>query len=225
MNYTQKPGLADIEKFLDFSEAKNNICFYLVNRDRNQEWLQFMPHRDFLDLSVAYYYRVESAYPDHAMIRVRNEHIAEWGITEEVLWPLARANCGEMLLPKLVTLKQMMEELQLLDDSDEQYDLVELTKCDAPDMFVLTNQDNFFGASCILYNGINDLFTASFSSNFYVLPSSIHECILLPDSGQLSPNDLKTMVREVNREFVLPEEILSDQVYYYDRLSRKISIC
>lgn len=57
--------------------------------------------------------------------------------------------------------------------------------------------------------------------NFFVLPSSIHECILVPDLGQYSREELAKMVKEVNQTQVEEEEILSYQVYYYDRQKEK----
>ena len=54
-------------------------------------------------------------------------------------------------------------------------------------------------------------------TNFYVLPSSIHELLILPDNGSMQLSELEAMVREVNATQVAPEDRLSDKVQYYDR--------
>ena len=67
-------------------------------------------------------------------------------------------------------------------------------------------------------------FAEKLGKNFYILPSSVHEVILLPEDKVSSSENLLTMVMEVNRTQLAPEEVLSDAVYYYDRKSGEISI-
>ena len=50
---------------------------------------------------------------------------------------------------------------------------------------------------------------------FYVLPSSIHEVILLPVSYSGNPAELEALVKEVNETCVTPEDYLSGHVYRY----------
>lgn len=84
-------------------------------------------------------------------------------------------------------------------------------------MYVLTNENKYLGAAALLYPYVLNHIGKVLKNNFYVLPSSIHECILVPDSGQYSRMELMSMVREVNESQVAKEEILSYEVYYYDR--------
>lgn len=58
--------------------------------------------------------------------------------------------------------------------------------------------------------------------SLYILPSSVHEVILLPDNGEESPEELRRMIREVNREHVAPEEVLSDNLYYFDLAEKQV---
>ena len=84
-------------------------------------------------------------------------------------------------------------------------------------MYVLTNEKKYLGAAALLYPYVLNHIGKILKNNFYVLPSSIHECILVPDSGRYSRMELMSMVREVNESQVEKEEILSYEVYYYDR--------
>ena len=91
-------------------------------------------------------------------------------------------------------------------------------------MYVLSNKARVQGAACILYPGILKDFAAAIRSDFYILPSSIHEVILLPAQGEEDREALKQMVREVNASQVEREEVLSDSVYYFDREQNKLQV-
>ena len=61
-------------------------------------------------------------------------------------------------------------------------------------------------------------------SDFFILPSSIHEVLLLPDTGREDSKGLKKVISEVNRTQVAPEEVLSDTLYRYDREEKRVVI-
>ena len=82
-------------------------------------------------------------------------------------------------------------------------------------MFVATNKSKINGASVILYDGLLAKFAEKVGGDFYILPSSIHETILLPAAGDMDVDYLIGMVRSINAAEVSPEEILSDNVYKY----------
>ena len=92
-------------------------------------------------------------------------------------------------------------------------------------MFVLTNESNLFGAACIIYPNLLQHYAAEAQTDFYILPSSIHEVILLLDDEYVqSSEELREMVRETNRMVVDQEEVLSDHIYHYDREKDEIRI-
>lgn len=86
-------------------------------------------------------------------------------------------------------------------------------------MLILSNVQHFYGAGALLYPGLLERLAQEHGCGFFILPSSVHEVILLTDYGEDDPECLGSMVREVNRENVPREEFLSDHVYYYDRES------
>ncbi|MCD8300425.1 MAG: DUF5688 family protein [Clostridiales bacterium] len=82
-------------------------------------------------------------------------------------------------------------------------------------MLVLTNREKCYGDAGLLLG--RDFFNEAMGGrNFYILPSSVHELILVPGERMADEYRLTQMVREVNRETVLNEEVLADHVYYYD---------
>ena len=83
-------------------------------------------------------------------------------------------------------------------------------------MKVLSNRQQLNGAACMLYPGVLDQIAAQMGCGFYILPSSVHEVILLPDRGEEDPGSLKSMVVQVNRTQVPREDILTDSLYCFD---------
>ena len=59
---------------------------------------------------------------------------------------------------------------------------------------------------------------------YYVLPSSIHETIIVPKNASMNATELKNMVMEINGKEVSPDEVLTDSVYEYDARSKTLTI-
>ena len=83
-------------------------------------------------------------------------------------------------------------------------------------MFVATVPDKIHGAGVLAYQDFMDQAAERVGGSFYILPSSLHEVLLVPDNGQMNLQDLEAMVREVNATQVAPEDKLTDNVYHYD---------
>ena len=130
------------------------------------------------------------------------------------LYQDARQNALRLLPAELDSMTDVIRELT--DGMDELEDM-------GVPMYVLTNKRRTQGAVCILYEGILWECYKCIGEDYYILPSSVHEVILLADTGEEDIQLLKRMVREVNATQVLPEEVLSDSVYYFDREKREVS--
>ena len=87
-------------------------------------------------------------------------------------------------------------------------------------MIVLTNRSGINGAGALFYPGMMDQAAEQLGGNFFVLPSSTHEVIMIPNDGTADFRDLEQMVTDINRTQVMPEERLSDHVYQYDAAER-----
>ena len=83
-------------------------------------------------------------------------------------------------------------------------------------LYVLTNKSRMFGAACMMYPDVFKNATLEIKGDFYVLPSSIHEVLLLPSDNVFDAEGLGRLVREINENQVEPYEVLSNNVYYYD---------
>ena len=72
----------------------------------------------------------------------------------------------------------------------------------------------------------NNEFSEEKKADYYLLPSSIYEWILIEKTDDLDPVYLRLMVIESNSDpdKVRLEELLSDQVYLYERKTGKVRI-
>ncbi len=89
-------------------------------------------------------------------------------------------------------------------------------------MYVLGNGKKLFGAAVILYDGVLERLAEMLGSSFFLLPSSIHETIAVPDNGMQKAEELGKMVCEINATQVEPEDVLTDSVYYFSRENKKL---
>ena len=89
-----------------------------------------------------------------------------------------------------------------------------------PVMLVATTQEVFMGAAVIQYPGFMEQAAEQIGGDFFVLPSSIHEVLLIPDDGKADFHELAAMVQSINETQVAPADRLSDNVYHYDKTDR-----
>ena len=87
---------------------------------------------------------------------------------------------------------------------------------DGPKMYVLTNSSTMFGATKICDKFALRNIASVIGDDFLIIPSSIHEVIVLPYDKTMDPGDIDAMIREVNETQVSEQDRLSDHVYYCD---------
>lgn len=91
-------------------------------------------------------------------------------------------------------------------------------------MYVLSNKNGVEEAACMLYSDVIRDFSDMIDGKLYIIPSSIHELLLLPTMDTKESEEVKNMIKEVNDIQVSLEEILPYSVYYYNREEDKICI-
>lgn len=205
-------------RIMNWEMVRGNIYPILLWERENQELLQKLESRRMLDLRVCYIIREKEDAWEHGRIKITKELVKAWGITEEVLFCQAVENLrndnykitelGEMLL-ELAGIPD--EESYMLEKPDEECRVRE----NAEGLYVFSNKERMYGAAGILIGTL--YFGRVFGKrDLYIIPSSVHEVLLLPYSNQWTVKQLNSMVREVNQEQVLPEERLADHIYFYD---------
>lgn len=89
-------------------------------------------------------------------------------------------------------------------------------------MYVLTNKEKFWGATAILRIEILEEIGKKLKQNFYIIPSSIDEVLIVPSYADIDREMMDIMIQEVNETQVSKEERLSDHAYYYSIEEGKI---
>ncbi len=201
----------DMDFFRDFSMVKDRIYHKVINYDKNRKLLEDIPYFRWHDLAIIFYYAMEEAAFGRASIMLHNSHLDMWGRSAEEVYCVAKENMRQSMPELLMPMQKLLEDVAGIKAGER----------DLP-LYVLTNKSRMFGASAMLYsNKIGELAT-KLNSNLLILPSSVHEVLLLPDDQVQEYDFYKEMVREVNTTQVDPEEILSFNLYRYEREKEEI---
>lgn len=224
--YNTKPILRDDFTY-SLEEMKRFITYRLVSYERNQKLLSQVPHVKYLDLAIIFQCLVRDDEDGIGTIRITNEHMKLWKTSIEEIESYAVANTSTLLPASIRTMSDTIngllhDEMTCGGEDDIAEELLDewiknSLSQDNPPMYILTNQKSINGASCILYNNLLHDFSNQIQSDFYILPSSVHEVILVPFNKNMKKDSLEQMVQDVNRTQVAQEEVLSDRVYYYSR--------
>jgi hypothetical protein len=210
----------DLSFFTDFSKAKHQIMFRIVGYDRNKVQLQKMPHIKFLDLALTFYLYLDlqDAPERRASIQIEQEHLKMWGIDTGTLFDLAMENTIGKMPVRCQSIYDVILTILKRDGIRPGAKDAEMFRNSSQEvsMYVLSNQKNYFGASVIYYPGVLKKLAEQIGRDLIVLPSSIHEVILTPVRGEEDYDEINQMIRDINRDEVDEEEVLSDHLYYYD---------
>lgn len=231
----------DVEKLLDFDMVRNRIFYKIVNYEMNKEMLKEHPYFKFEDMAIVFYVMVESFRDGQATALITNVHLHKWDVTDEEIREIAFVNTWKKYPPVIRRMEDIVSELiidDLLDDDlleedicygDYTYDEIrervkeELAyiKDEDMEMYVLTNKTRCNGATCITYPNVLKDFAEKINGDFFVIPSSIHEVLLVP-KGDWEKETIDEMVEDVNEFELDPVEILSNHAYFYNRKTGKL---
>ncbi len=206
--------------FLDYEIVRKRLAFKLINYEKNKSLLEEIPHTKVLDLAMCFYYLLEDDKSCVASIQVRNEHLEMWGIARDILIRDALKNTPEMLKVKTITMGEFIRHLGFTRDIFGDDDLE-----DDYSMIILTNEKKINGAGCFLYEEVLPKISEKMDANLYIIPSSVHEVILVPDNGNIDLCYIKELVKEVNNTKVARDEILSYEVYEYLKDEQELRVC
>ena len=201
------------ENFKDFTTASERIVFKIVNFEKNKRLLEDVPFTRFLDLAIVYMFFANEEDDSVGTILIRNEHLLMWNVNVNELHEYALLKTPSLMPVRLKSMEEVLNELlgQPIENMDCERD-------SDSNMYILSNSKGIHGASTILYPGVLGNFAHRNDvdiKQLYILPSSIHEVILLPCNQTLNVMQLQQMVEEINQTQVQQDEILSDNIYVY----------
>ncbi len=191
--------------FENYKDVVPHLGLRLINFRRNAEILKTAAFVRFEDLAVTFYYLLEDPVMGKGTIRITRDQLQEWKIDVKRLMRDAADNCSRMLPVHFHTMNDVTPEGDAI----------------GKELLMVTNSEGTYGASVILYPRVISIMARALGHDLWILPSSVHEVIVMRDEGE-HPEELRMIVREVNRTCVREEEFLSDSVYRYERRGDRI---
>lgn len=202
----------DMSFFKNFELVKNKIVYRLINAEQNAGLLQNIPHIRFWDLAICFSYLFHSEELGNGTILIHNSHMEMWQVENADLMKMAEINTPKLLPVQFGEMKDELKELGASMDCD--LDMLE-PGC----MYILTNKQKIHGSAVILYPKVLSDIAAKLKRDFFILPSSLHEVLILPvrEDEPLKEQMRSTcsMVSEVNMTQLTPDEILTNNPFYY----------
>ena len=203
--FEKRPDV-DMSRLKDYESLCSNVMMEAVSREKNAEYLQNIPHFDMADLSIIYRLNVgRDRSHDIGVVTVDNQLLNSMGVSQD---RFQKDVFEQVLAGEPPILKSLTEVIgaSFIGDGPE------------PEggLFLATNRDALYGASVIAIPGFLDQAAEKLGGSFYILPSSIHEVLLLKNDEAVDIQEMERMVQDINAAIVVPEEQLSDRVYHYD---------
>lgn len=224
--YLEERKKFDEEKFeisFKWEDIKDRITFRLINTEKNENSLKNLPNYQFYDLSIVFIQSVRIGDSSLGTIAITNEYLERLGISKECLYETAILNTRKQQLFEISDICDTLVRLYQKNGHTHN-DITEiLAETKRAFMYVLSTNGPF-GATAMVYEDILKNFAEKVEDSFYILPSSIHELILIPKKNVTKVEFLASIVYEINRTQLEREEVLSDSVYYYDRDKERITM-
>lgn len=203
----------DVQSITNYETAKNLLCFEVVGTEQNADMLANIPHTDVENMSMVYRLQLDSNEHGASTVLITNAMMEQYGVTKEQLHADAMENAPEIRPASFKTMAEVMAEMMGMP--------VEMMPQDmAPPMYVATNEDKARGAAVMFYPDFMDQAAKELGGDVFVLPSSVHEVLILPDDGNMSVDELRDMVTTINATEVSAHDRLADSVYHYDAATR-----
>lgn len=192
----------------NYDAIRHQIIFRLVNYERNEELLTSCPYLPFCDLAITFRWLVHSDSSGIASALITNKEMELWNITLEELYQTASINTRRLFPATIQPIQQLLSEY--LDKDADIQELLDQTP-DELQLFILSNEPRINGSTSMIYDGILADFAKKIKKDLYILPSSIHEVLLMPATKEIEEQALLNLVR-------MPIEQLSDYLIFYQTL-------
>jgi hypothetical protein len=205
--------------FDDYETIRPNIILRIVNYDKNSQQLENCPYLPFCDLAVTFRWLVHHDSYGIASALITNRELEHWNISIEELYTIAIKNTMRLFPAKIRPMQDILKEY--MENEKEYLQLQHLNDSDLI-IYVLTNQNHINGSTCMIYDHVLAKFAKRMGCDLYILPSSIHEVLLLPSNYGLDEESLLTLVHDANQSVVESTDVLSDSIYRYDAKRNRV---
>ena len=235
----------DLQEVKNYEVVKDFIYPKVSNLQSNVNRLSNIPYTQKEDLAITYHIWANGNEESMGSITINNDLIIKFSqpvyhrsqnqfpADMDTLHEQAMNNMDKISPLKFESIQETMVKMMASDFAQEEGIPLEEAKDlirasipnDGPDLYCLTNEVNVNGAVYIMREDVQQMVAEKLGGDYYILPSSVHETLILPKSENMSFQRLQTMVQDVNAMCVSEEEVLSDGVYQYDSKSHTFSRC
>ena len=213
------------EFFKSYESVKDNIYPKLINRERNAQMLETVPHAVLGDLAMIFrIYNSEFDGEGRGAVTVNKELLDMWQVDAAQIYENAMDNLRNNGATSIRSLYSIVSEIMLKSNNyDAEKDMLQIHNDDTPQMYVMTTRDRLNGAVGMIEADKLSEFADKLGTDLYILPSSVNEIILLPRNEDKDDTEvLMGMVKEVNAHEVPTEDFLSDNVYTFTRSDKAL---
>lgn len=211
---------------MEYAAIKDKLEVLLMDRDKNEKYLQKVIYRPVGNgFVIVPYFIVTEDEKGFSKIAITKDMVEVYKYDIDTLIDTAFANVIEKYTPVFGDPLTFIfnPEVRYSKKGNPMRKDFEMPKQDLL-MYILSNTNTLHGAIALFYPGIIERIGEILDSSYYILPSSLHEVIIVPQNINESDADLKKMVYEINRETVDLEDILSDRVLFYNKVEGSINL-
>ncbi len=201
----------NLERLEEWTNIKERLALRIVSKERNQEELYNLVYEEVCDLVAIATICVERNGEGVKSIRITQDLARKWNVSNEEILEAAKENTATLFPPKIQDLYEFVQDM--VDISKEE---LSQGRKNFPDLQILTNDLCINGATVILYDSFMKEVYERLGGKFIILPSSVHEVLVVPLEDSMYIPYLQEVVESINQRFVAEDEILSDNVYMYD---------
>ncbi len=189
----------DLENITDYEWVSTRLFVRVFNRAWSRDYLQHIPHHAVEDLAITPHILVAINGSQISSTPVTYDLLAGYGVSPEQLFEDAMNNGMRMFPPELRYLADYLGAER--DDRRER---------------IITNEHGVNGAAALFYPGEMEEIARSIGDDFYAVPTSVHEMIIVPVSASSDEDEMNRALYRTIREYTDERDWLSDHIYYYD---------
>ena len=202
--------MIDIKEITSYENAKKLLLVDVVGTKNNAEILARVPHTDMEDLSMLYRMQLEQLSDGITTLLITNDLMERMGVTKEQLHADALANSERIRPARMRTMTEVLSDMMSIPPEAIPMET------SGPQLYVVSNELSSHGAAAAFYPDFMNQAAKKIGRSFFILPSSVHEMLFVPDDGSLHVANLRDMVISINETEVAPADRLTNSVYHYD---------
>ena len=214
----------DPDNLLNPEIILSQVVYRLVNYKKNERLLEDIPYKPVLDLALIYYVMVHTEEFGDGAIMVRNDLLAYYNLTKEEVDRAAKENTARLLPADFMGIRELMREMGEIIGVKSYKDLSLEEEAVASPLYVLTNRQRLFGAYYMTDESLLSEISRKLDSDLFLIPSSVHECMVVPTEIWEEKDTLSDMVREINHTQVSEQDFLADTIYRYNAGEKRLVV-